>query len=361
MRVAVGLILPELSHTAWVAWSGAVLGIVFGAVVQRTGFCLTRGLRQWWLEGDGRKARAFALAAAVAVLGTQALVAMEWVDLRSALYLQGAFSWLVLPLGGALFGYGMVVANGCGSRALVLLGSGNLRSFVVLVCLGISAYVALTGVLAPLRIWLVEWTVVMPALRAPHLPGVLEAWGATRWIAQWVVVAVIAGGLIFFAVGSPAFRASPRDWIGGLAVGAMIPAGWWITGVLGADDFDPVTVASLTFVAPIGDTIQYAMFATGMDLGFGVAVVVGVLLGAAAAAALSGTFRLEGFPTPRRMLRSMAGGALMGIGGALALGCSVGQGLTGLSTLALPSFLAAGGILLGALAAIKGPLRLSNG
>ncbi len=352
--------MSELSHTAWVVWSGLAIGLLFGAVVQRTGFCLTRGLQRWWLEGDGRKARTFALAVAVAVLGTQALAAWGGVDLGGALYLQGAFSWLAVPLGGVLFGYGMVAANGCGSRALVLLGSGNLRSFVVLLCLGITAYVALTGVLAPLRIQLTESTLTTPALSAPHLPALLGAWGAPPLIAQWLAVLAVAGGLLFFALGSPAFRADRWEWIGGLVVGVLIPAGWWVTGVLGADDFDPVPVTSLTFVAPIGDAIQYAMFSTGMVLEFGVAVVGGVVSGAAAAAVLSGTFRLEGFSNPQRMLRSMGGGALMGVGGALALGCSIGQGLTGISTLALPSFLAAGGILLGAWAALKGPLRLPN-
>jgi uncharacterized protein len=138
----------------------------------------------------------------------------------------------------------------------------------------------------------------------------------------------------------------------------LIPAGWFATGYLGADDFDPVPVASLTFVAPIGETIQYAMLSTGTALGFGVAVVFGVMLGALAASIASRTFSLEGFTSPGRMLRSMAGGIMMGIGGALALGCSIGQGLTGLSTLAIGPFLAAGGILVGAVLALRGPLKL---
>ena len=144
----------------------------------------------------------------------------------------------------------------------------------------------------------------------------------------------------------------------GFIIGALVPAGWLATGWLGADDFDPVPLVSLTFIAPIGETIQYAMLATGTKVGFGVAVVCGVFLGSLGAALFTRSWRLEGFPNAERMARYMAGGALMGIGGALALGCSIGQGLTGLSTLAFGSFLAAGGILLGARLALRGPFKL---
>ena len=194
---------------------------------------------------------------------------------------------------------------------------------------------------------------------APDLAALLSSWGLAEGAARLALALVLAGGLGLLVLrgtgrGDAAFLA------GGAAIGLLVAAGWYATGVLGFDDFEPAPLASLTFVAPVGETIQYAMLATGMRPSFGVAVVAGVFLGALVAALASGTARLEGFSSPRAMLRAMAGGALMGAGGALALGCSIGQGLTGLSTLALTSFLAAGGILAGAWVALRGPLRVAR-
>jgi len=340
-----------MSHTELVVWSGLVIGLAFGATAQATGFCLMRGLANAWARGDTLKLRAFALAMAVALLGSQALVLLDVLSLGGALYLPPTASWLAVPLGGALFGYGMVLANGCGARSLVLLGSGNLRSFVVLVCLGLSAAMTLSGLLAPLRVWLEGATTL--ALPARDLPGLLG-------LPAWLAALVLGGALTAWALASRDFRASPREWLGGLAIGALVPAGWYVTGVLGFDDFEPVRLATLTFIAPIGDSLQYAMLSTGSRLGFGVSVVAGVLAGALVMALARRDFRWQGFSGPGHMGRSMAGGSLMGIGGVLALGCSIGQGLSGFSTLALPTFAALAGILLGAWLGIKGPLSLSN-
>jgi uncharacterized protein len=153
---------------------------------------------------------------------------------------------------------------------------------------------------------------------------------------------------------------SPWQVAGALAVGLLVPGGWIVTGHFGADDFDPVRLESLTFVAPIGDAIQYLMLSTGTQLGFGVAVVGGVFLGSVVASLASRSFELRGFNTPGQMLRSIGGGTLMGAGGALAVGCSIGQGLTGFSTLALPSILAVAAIFAGAFIALRGPLRVAE-
>jgi len=267
---------------------------------------------------------------------------MGLVDIGQSVYMMPSFSWLLLPLGGLMFGYGMGLANGCGARALVLLAQGNLRSFVVLICLGIAAYMTLTGVIAPLRIAVSELTALTPA-------SVTLANGLPRSLTAWA----LAAALTLFALQRRASGQRVADLAGGAMVGLLVVAGWLTTGWLGADDFEPTPVASLSFVAPIGDTIQYAMIATGMSLRFGIAVVLGVLAGAFLAAALRGRFRIEGFESPRQMSRYIAGGVLMGVGGALALGCSIGQGLTGLSTLAYSSMISAFAIVAGARIAWK--------
>lgn len=332
-----------MTHIELVLWAGLAIGLVFGACGQITGFCLQRGLTEFWSGKHGYKLHAFALALAVALVGTDILAATGTVDLSPSLYLMPSYSWLLLPLGGLMFGYGMSLANGCGARALVLLGQGNLRSLVVLLCLGIAAYMTLTGLLAPLRLWFGPLTTVTPS--AVAVPD-----GSLRSIVAWVA----AGALLLFALKKRASGQRAGDLIGGLVVGLLIVAGWAVTGWLGADDFDPTPVTSLTFIAPIGDTIQYAMIATGMSLRFGIAVVLGVVSGSFISSLWRKECCLEGFDTTRGMPRYIAGGLLMGSGGALAFGCSIGQGLTGLSTLSYSSLIASLAIVAGARLNFKG-------
>ena len=290
-----------------------------------------------------------------AILGAQALSAFAGLDLRPSLYYQPGFSWLAIPLGGIAFGYGMILAQGCGSRALVLLGDGNLRSLVVLLCLGLAAGATLTGPLAPGRIAIAEATTLSPGL--PGLPGLFAAWGAGQAIAGWVPALALFLILAIAALWRLSLYKYPGQIAAACLIGCLPPAGWAATAILGADPFDPAPVESLTFVAPIGDTLQYLMLSTGLDLRFGVAVVAGALLGSTAMSVSTRSFELRGFESPRHMLRAISGGALMGAGGSLALGCSIGQGLTGLSTLSLSSLLAVAGILAGARLAMRRDLK----
>jgi hypothetical protein len=250
----------------------------------------------------------------------------------------------------------MVLANGCGSRALVLLGRGNLRSLVVVIVLGIAAMMTLKGLIAPLRIALLQASQATPTLIS--LPALLSAAGVGGTFARTLSASVISGGLILFAFAHAPFQRAFGQIAAGILVGLLVVAGWFVTGTLGADDFNPAPVASLTFVAPVADTVQYAMFSTGLSLSFGVTLVTGVFAGSLLTALATRRFSLEGYASPRHMLRSVAGATLMGAGGAMAYGCSVGQGLSGLSTLALPSFVAVAGIMLGTAAGLRGALRV---
>ncbi|MHC2615816.1 hypothetical protein ACVMGF_006889 [Bradyrhizobium diazoefficiens] len=278
------------------------------------------------------------------------------VDLGKSIYLQQSFSAPVLFLGGLLFGYGMVLSNGCGSRALVLLGRGNLRSFVVVIVLAIAAQMTLKGLVAPARIALVQAS--QTSVGANSLPSVLATLGLAEALSRAIAAAVIVVALILFAFAHPTFRRSPGQIAAGVIVGVLVAGGWFVTGYLGADDFNPVPVTSLTFVAPIADALQYAMLSTGLTLNFGVATVAGVFAGSLVTALATGRFKLEGYSSPRHMLRSAGGAAMMGIGGVMAFGCSIGQGLTGVSTLALGSLVALAGILLGTTAGLRGALRV---
>jgi hypothetical protein len=342
----------ELS--AIVLYAGGLIGLAFGAVSLLSGFCLLSGLRGWWIERDGRMIRTFALAVAVAVAATQALAAGGFVELGKSLYLQPSFSPALILLGGLLFGYGMVLANGCASRAVVLLGRGNLRSLLVVMTIAVTAEITLKGLIAPARLAFLNWSILTPP--AVSVSALLSSAGLDGGWAERLAVIAVSGTLLVFALTHARFRRSPGQLAAGIAIGLLISAGWFATGYLGADDFNPAPVASLTFVAPLADTLQYMMLSTGLTLSFGVALAGGTLAGSFFASLLTRRLQLEGFTSARHMLRSIAGAALMGSGGAMAYGCTIGQGLAGLSTLALPSFIAVAGIVAGAWAGLHVPV-----
>jgi uncharacterized membrane protein YedE/YeeE len=342
--------MPDIS-----VFAGFAIGLAFGVVGLLSGFCLMSGLRDWSAD-DGRKIRSYAVALAVAIFGTQLLGWAGIVDVAKSLYLQPSFSAPLIFSGGLLFGFGMVLSNGCASRALVLLGKGNLRSLVVLAIIAIAAQMTLRGLFAPARLAILQWTQI--SATAVSVPAVLSMMGLDAAIGRLGAALIFGGTLLVFAFSDHRFRQSYGQIAAGLAVGLLVTAGWSSTGWLGADEFNPIPVASLTFIAPVADTLQYAMLSTGLTLNFGIAVVTGVVTGSLLTSLLTGRFALEGYSSAAHMLRSIAGAAAMGIGGAMAYGCSVGQGLTGLSTLAVPSFIAVAGILAGAALGIRGVVAI---
>src|SRR5579872_6666692 len=337
--------------------SGLLIGVLFGAVGLVSGFCIVTGLRNLWTAGDGRMIRSVGLALAAAILGTQALAVLGIVDLGKSIYLQPTFSAPLILFGGLLFGYGMVAANACVSRALVLLGRGNLRSLVVVVVVGVTAQMTLKGLVAPLRLAFLHWSEI--TLKSVALPDIMAAHGLDLSLARLVAAGIVSVLLLAFALTHAPFRKAYGLVAASVVIGLLIPAGWFATGYLGADPFNPAPVGSLTFVAPSADSLQYVMFSTGSALSLGVVVVAGVLLGSFVTALITRRFVLEGYTSVQHMLRSIGGAVLMGSGGAMAYGCTIGQGLTGLSTLALPSVVAGTGILLGAAAALRSPMRIA--
>lgn len=338
-------------HLSAVLWAGAMLGLGYGLIAQWSRFCMLRGLVHQWQQGDGRRLRAFAMAMAVALISTQLLAWWAGIDLSRTPYHPNGLPVLALLTGGLLFGYGMTLANACGARSLVLLASGNLRSLLVLLTLGITAYMTLSGILASSRIWLEDlYRLTLPAT---DLTVITLPTGLDPGTGRLVIGGILAVVLLAWALASGPFRASPRDWLGGLVIGLLVTAGWWITGVLGADDFDPVRLASLTFVAPVGDSLQYLMLSTGTSLRFGVTVIAGILAGSLLMSLVTREFRWQSFISPRQTGRAVAGGALMGFGGILSIGCTLGQGLSGFSTLAISSLLALAGIVAGTWLALR--------
>jgi len=332
----------DLSVSEWVLWLALMIGLTYGVVGQLSGFCLNSALRQQLTSNNGTKLRAFALALFVAILGAQTLDAMGIIKLSESVYQMSRASWILILIGGILFGFGMIRARGCGARALVMLGEGNLRSLVVLLCLGITGYMTFSGVLGPLRNSLTEATSVS-----------MQSGTFTTELGRWGFIAVFGGLLLTYIFRDRSFFKQRMAVASGIIIGLLVVAGWITTSWVGADDFDPVPVASLTFIAPIGATIQYAMIATGMSLNFGIVVVVGIVAGSLLSSQVTGQFSLKGFEKPTDMPRYLIGAACMGVGGALAFGCSIGQGITGMSTLSYMSMVALSGIISGGWIALR--------
>jgi len=327
---------------------GLAIGAVFGGIAQATAFCSSGAILDLVRSGDGNRLRAWGLAAAVAIFSTQLLLAFAVVDVRKSIYLTTPLTIAGPVLGGLMFGIGMILAQGCAARNLVRLGGGNLRALVVVLVFSIAAYATMRGLLAPGRFVIESLTRAnFGVLGVPEMLAGSFAIRADQM--RWIIALGGAGGLAALCFASAAFRSSPRNIVAGLAIGLLVMAGWYLTGALARDDFNPMAPSSLTFVAPLGDSLQYVMIFTGMSANFGIALVGGVILGSFAVALVCGRFRIEGFANQHDFLRQLAGATSMGVGGVLAMGCTVGQGLTGLSTLSLGSVLAALSICIGGL------------
>lgn len=338
---------------------GLIIGLVFGFVVYRTNFCTMGSLSDILSFGDYRRFRSWLLAIAISIFGVQLLHVAGVVDITKSMYLAPGFNWLSNIIGGLMFGFGMAFAGGCTSRNLVRAGGGDLRSLIVLIVIGIFAYMTIGGLIGPLRAELQGATQIdLTTLKVDSqgMGGLFAHFtGLDSELAVGFITLALAGGLMAFCFADKGFRSSPVHITAGVVIGLCIIAGWVLTG-LAYDDFgdrvqNPI---SLSFVRPSGDTLEYLMrFTAQMIPSFGVATVLGALAGAFAGAVSMGQFRVATFADPGDTLRNLFGAAMMGVGGVLALGCTIGQGLTGLSTLAIGSLTALIAIIAGGIIGIK--------
>ncbi len=349
--------MEEMPVTTIVGAWGFAAGLVFGVTAQRTNFCTMGAISDVVFMGSYNRMRAWVLAIAVAILGSQALHMVGIIDLSGAIYLTPNFGWAGAILGGLLFGFGMTQAGGCGNKTLVRLGAGNLKSLVVAMVIGVTAYMTLRGLIGLVRVEFEGLTMVdltAFGLESQGAVGLISAASGleTAQLRPWIALAV-AGALLVWSFKDAGFRRSNRDIAAGVIIGLLIPCGWYITGVIGNDDFDPVPLFSFTFVSPTADSVQYLMTFTGSTINFGIATVGGVIVGSFLAAKLSGEFQIESFTDAADMKRHLVGATMMGIGGIIALGCTIGQAVTGMSTLAVGSFIAWMSLLAGGYLGMK--------
>jgi uncharacterized membrane protein YedE/YeeE len=347
-----------------VTLGGFVLAFIFGAVANRTNFCTMGAVSDVVNMGSWGRMRMWLLAIAVAIAGTHALHLAGLIDLTKSFYVRPNVTWLSYVLGGFLFGIGMTLGSGCGSKTLVRLGGGSLKSLVVFTFLGIAAYMSLKGLFAIWRTRFIDPVATdLSASNVPRqdLPTIISAWtGASLPAVELFVALAFAAALLIFVFKDRDFRTSFDHVLGGSVVGLVIVGGWYVTGHLGyAENPETLentffgtnsrTIESLSFVAPVAYTLELLMLWSDRSLGptFGIGAVAGIIAGSFAYAVASKTFRWEGLAGAEDTANHVIGGLLMGFGGVLALGCTIGQGITGFSTLAIGSIMAFAAIVAG--------------
>lgn len=308
---------------------GLLIGLLLGGFAEVSRFCFRRMIAG--PRGERRAATGvWFTGLAVAVIGTQIAIAQGLISFEDHRFFAADLPWLAIVVGGLAFGAGMVLTRGCVSRLTVLAGTGNLRAVIVLLVFAFVAHATLKGVLAPVRTTL--GAVTLPLDNA-GLPGNPVIWSALIVIAA-LVIALRSG-------------ASKRDMLLGAFIGALVPLAWVGTGYVLFDEFDPIAMESLSFTSPAAETLFWGVASSAIPAGFGVGLLGGVVAGALALSLLFGRFQWQSFETPRQTGRYFAGAALMGVGGVLAGGCTMGAGLSGIPTLSIAAILAIAAIAIG--------------
>jgi uncharacterized protein len=349
-----------------VLWASFILSFIFGAIAQRTHFCTMGAVSDVVNMGDWARMRQWALAAGVGMLGFGLLVWLGKIDATKTLYASGRVMWLSALVGGGMFGFGMVLASGCGSKTLVRIGAGSLKSIVVFLVMGVAAFATLKGITAVVRVATVDAVTINTIA-----PGAISSWagglfGVNFRLAALLAALVVGGGLVAWAVLRKDFW-TVDNLLAGLGLGLVVVLMWWVSAAMGYVAEHPDTLQeaflatnsgraeALSFVAPVAYTLDWLMFFSDKTkvITLGIASVLGVVAGSATVALATRNFRWEGFGSVEDVANHLVGAVLMGVGGVTAMGCTVGQGLSGISTLSATSFIAVGAILVGAVMAFK--------
>ena len=352
--------------TTQVLLAGFILSTIFGAIVQRTHFCTMGAVSDVVNMGDWTRMRMWGMAMGVAMIGFFGMAAAGLIDPSKTLYSSNRFIWLSALVGGTMFGFGMVLASGCGSKTLARIGGGSLKSLVVFLVMGIAAFATLKGITAVVRVETIDKIAIDLPVRAALPDWVARVFGLDPLIAGLGLAIVIGLSLIVWAMLGEGFCRF-NNLLAGLGIGAVVTATWWVSGNLGYLAEHPETLQeifiatnsgkseALSFVAPVAYTLDWFMFFSDKSkvLTLGIVSVFGVVVGSAAYSLLSRNFRWEGFLDAQDTANHLAGATLMGVGGVSAMGCTVGQGLSGISTLSVTSFVALASILTGCVGGLK--------
>ncbi|TYB87191.1 YeeE/YedE family protein [Oceaniovalibus sp. ACAM 378] len=322
--------LYDLSDGAILALIGLGGGVIFGLAARLGRFCTLGAIEDFLYQGSDTRLRMWGLAIGIAGIGAFTLVGLGAMDPTQTIYHLSPFSPAFAIIGGLMFGYGMSLAGNCGFGALARFGGGDLRSFVIVVVMGISGYVMLSGPLAHLRLAGLALTEISTQTRS--YPQILsELTGISIVPLGLLISAAITG----FALWSHEFLRNPKAILWGALVGCVIVSGWGGTQWVANTGFSASPINSHTFTSPLGETLLYLMTSSGGGLTFGVGSVFGVLVGAFIGSLFKGHFRWEACEDPRELKRQVLGAVLMGFGAILAMGCTIGQGISAFSLLTI--------------------------
>lgn len=336
--------LEVFGESAMAALIGGAGGVVLGLAARLGRFCTLGAIEDLLYQGSDQRLRMWILAIGVAMIGAHLLIGTGLMDPWAPAYLRLSWAPHASILGGLVFGYGMALAGNCPYGALARLGGGDLRAFVVVIVVGVSSYAALSGPLARLRVW------AFP--RAPveaDLPGGLSfLLGDLAGLPPAVIGCGIGTALVAAALGLRGRLRRRSAVLWGALVGLAVASGWAGSAWLSHVTFEAVPVVSHSFAEPLGETVLWLMTASGTPLSFGIGSVLGVLAGAFLGSLVKGHFRWEACEDPRELRRQIAGAAMMGVGAAVAMGCTVGQGISAFAVLAYGAPVTFAAILLGA-------------
>lgn len=343
-----------------------VLALLLGALLQRSNFCTMGAVADVFTMGDWNRARAWVLAVATAAIGFGLMNGLGWINAAHAFQTAPKLLWLSHLLGGLLFGLGMVLASGCGARALVRMGGGSLKALMVFVVAGLCAYATLHGITAVLRVNTVDAVVLLLPV-GQDLPALVTRSAGSGRQTLAAVLGVGFGAALWVWVLSSRPARAPEVIGTGLAVGLLVTGLWWVTGVLGfvpehPDTLEPAFLAtasrgmeSFNLISPMAQTLDWLLWYSDRNqmLTLGVVTVPGLVLGSLLVALWQRSFRWEGFSSTADTAHHLIGAALMGVGAVTAMGCTFGQGITGLSTLSLGSAIATAAMVVGALLGLR--------
>jgi len=331
----------ETEFNQWLVVGGLLLGATFGFLAQRSRFCVVAAVSNYVLMRDKGQLDAYMAAVAVAVTGTAILELGGWVQIAESVFRRPTLNWAGALGGGLLFGIGAMTAGGCASRTLVRSAEGNIGALVTLIAFALAGMATLFGVLDPVRGWLSSSASV-------YLPSGDASVATVLTLPQWAAPAILIAACLFFIV-LHAQRQS--NWVlvmYGASIGLVIAMGWWITGVAGQDEFSETPASSLSVAGPLARGAAYLTMGQPTGGLFALSLISGMFIGALGSALVSRTFRWIA-PAGERVGAYIGGGVLMGVGAIFAGGCNIGQGLTGISTVSVHSFLAVAGIMVGML------------
>ncbi|MFW2543288.1 YeeE/YedE family protein [Primorskyibacter sp. 2E107] len=321
-----------LSEHHWVALFGLLGGLCLGLAARLGRFCTLGAIEDVLYGGSNTRMRMWGVAIGVAVLGSFALMSVGWLVDTSTYYLSLQWMPMASIVGGLVFGYGMALSGNCGYGAVARLGGGDLRSFVIVLVMGVSTYVALSGPVAPLR----EFAFPQQDLSLGDTPpGIAHYLGGLLGISIPVIGMALGLVILGASAASPALWKKPSQVFWAAVVGIGIIIGWAGTAWVAREGFEALPVVSHSFAAPLGESILWWMTGSARPLSFAVGSIAGVWIGAFIGSSIKGHFRWEACEDPRELRRQIFGAALMGMGAVTALGCSVGQGLSAFSVLAI--------------------------